>query len=624
MKSGSKVKAWFEKLIKDLRAILDKAYNILKGQKSWEQMELIRNNKQTLDMIADYYFEGMEGTRGKAANGDGGARYSIQTTENGKQYVEADRNVISGDNPSEWARQVEDYINNEIRHGRDVTVYSANGVPLTITADTAGKATFRNFVTLPDGSKRPMTDSEYSVKLRAESHIDELAQVSRGTGTRKVDKKNHSFARDGFDYRKAYFKDHTGYYELLISVGKQGRINTVYNVGRIKEADFPTMGLKGPTRSKTETRNTASIDNMPQSSENVKLSAKDSGADIREVNPMEITPPNRVTSSSKYHYLINEFENNGYNGRRVVLVENGNDGYQALTGSHRILAAREAGVDVPSVVIPMSEEIQPLLDATGDEERARIADELYEDGITPKEARDLLVREDELNFENLGKPLDKQVRFSRKDDVSVTPEDAKKLQKQNDKLKQALEVAKQEIKLSDGHHVKASAVERLAGKLLKEYSSKMDKAELVSNITELFDYIGNGENVVWDEVQAGAMNIALNVLDQSAKRNTEWYDNTKPAREFLFQSTLPTRGSDLSILFSVRDFFTFQSTLPTRGSDNGVVQVRPLCRSDVNPRSPRGGATTRRPATQNCAVFQSTLPTRGSDSVSPITGQGQK
>ena len=551
MKSSGKVRAWFEQLIKDLRAILDKAYNILKGQKSWEQMELIRNNKQTLDMIADYYFEGMEGTRGKAANGDGGERYSIQTTENGKQYVEADRNVISGDNPSEWARQVEDYINNEIRHGRDVTVYSANGVPLTITADTAGKATFRNFVTLSDGSKRPMTDSEYVRKLNAESHIDEIAQVSRGTGSTVPDRKNHPFAKDGFNYRTAYFKDDSGYYELRLSVGKNGNVNTIYNVGKITEADFPTRGLKGPTRSKTETRNTASIDNMPQSPENVKLSAKDSGADIREVNPMEITPPNRVTSSSKYHYLINEFENNGYNGRRVVLVENGNDGYQALTGSHRILAAREAGVDVPSVVIPMSEEIQPLLDATGDEERARIADELYEDGIIPKEARDLLVREDELNFENLGKPLDKQVRFSRKDDVSVTSEDAKKLQKQNDKLQQALEVAKQEIKLSDGHHVKASAVERLAGKLLKEYSSKMDKAELVSNITELFDYIGNGENVVWDEVQAGAMNIALNVLDQSAKRNTEWYDNTKPAREFLFQSTLPTRGSDRTILLAL-------------------------------------------------------------------------
>ena len=61
-----------------------------------------------------------------------------------------------------------------------------------------------------------------------------------------------------------------------------------------------------------------------------------------------------------------------------------------------------------------------LLDATGDEERARIADGLYEDGIIPKEARDLLVREDELNFENAGKPLDKQVRFSMKDAIEET------------------------------------------------------------------------------------------------------------------------------------------------------------------------------------------------------------
>lgn len=68
LSASEKVKQWFEKLLKDLRAILDKAYNALKREKSWEQMELIRNNKQTLDMIADYYFEGMEGT--KATNSD--------------------------------------------------------------------------------------------------------------------------------------------------------------------------------------------------------------------------------------------------------------------------------------------------------------------------------------------------------------------------------------------------------------------------------------------------------------------------------------------------------------------------------------------------------------------------
>ena len=541
MKSGSKVKAWFEKLIKDLRAILDKAYNILKGQKSWEQMELIRNNKQTLDMIADYYFEGMEGTKGKAANEDGKVSFSPRLDPDFGSSVDIEKNyrAVANMQPvakvkgTEFAKGEVDLITQVSNFFEEIggevispdlgrIILDRNGVKDDI-AHGIGRNKAAAFVAVPDVIKKgKILDVQYNWKGRGYDTVIVAAPVVF-SGQNAI---------EGVILRKKSIND--DFYLHEIKIEGVSTFKTGANKIGAPSADTPSV---------------ISIlqkvfDYKEKSDGNVKRSAKDSGANIREVNPMEITPPNRVTSSNKYHYLINEFENNGYNGRNVVLVENGNDGYQALTGSHRILAAREAGVDVPSVVIPMSEEIQPLLDATGDEERARIADELYEDGVIPKEAHDLLVREDELNFENLGKPLDKQVRFSRKDDVSVTSEDAKKLQKQNDKLKQALEVAKQEIKLSDGHHVKASAVERLAGKLLKEYSSKMDKAELVSNITELFDYIGNGENVVWDEVQAGAMNIALNVLDQSAKRNTEWYDNTKPAREFLFQSTLPTRGSD--------------------------------------------------------------------------------
>lgn len=541
MKSGSKVKAWFEKLIKDLRAILDKAYNILKSQKSWEQMELIRNNKQTLDMIADYYFEGMEGTKGKAANEDGKVSFSPRLDPDFGSSVDIEKNyrAVANMQPvakvkgTEFAKGEVDLITQVSNFFEEIggevispdlgrIILDRNGVKDDI-AHGIGRNKAAAFVAVPDVIKKgKILDVQYNWKGRGYDTVIVAAPVVF-SGQNAI---------EGVILRKKSIND--DFYLHEIKIEGVSTFKTGANKIGAPSADTPfVISILQKV-----------FDYKEKSDGNVKLSAKDSNADIREVNPMEITPLNRVTSSSKYHYLINEFENNGYNGRNVVLVENGNDGYQALTGSHRILAAREAGVDVPSVVIPMSEEIQPLLDATGDEERARIADELYEDGIIPKEARDLLVREDELNFENLGKPLDKQVRFSRKDDVSVTPEDAKKLQKQNDKLKQALEVAKQEIKLSDGHHVKASAVERLAGKLLKEYSSKMDKAELVSNITELFDYIGNGENVVWDEVQAGAMNIALNVLDQSAKRNTEWYDNTKPAREFLFQSTLPTRGSD--------------------------------------------------------------------------------
>ena len=59
----------------------------------------------------------------------------------------------------------------------------------------------------------------------------------------------------------------------------------------------------------------------------------------------------------------------------------------------------------------------------------------------------------------------------------------------------------------------------------------------------------------------------------------------------LFQSTLPTRGSDMAK--AVKDTeaaLLFQSTLPTRGSDHLPSPCAHRC-GDFNPRSPRGGAT---------------------------------
>ena len=68
----------------------------------------------------------------------------------------------------------------------------------------------------------------------------------------------------------------------------------------------------------------------------------------------------------------------------------------------------------------------------------------------------------------------------------------------------------------------------------------------------------------------------------------------------------PTRSTPVGVSF------TFQSTLPTRGSDvyGGMVSVMS---SNFNPRSPRGGATAMRSSSSPTSEFQSTLPTRGSD-----------
>ena len=61
----------------------------------------------------------------------------------------------------------------------------------------------------------------------------------------------------------------------------------------------------------------------------------------------------------------------------------------------------------------------------------------------------------------------------------------------------------------------------------------------------------------------------------------------------------------------------FQSTLPTRGSDPSGLNKRQISRN-FNPRSPRGGATRSCSSTVGGIVgFQSTLPTRGSDPPPP-------
>ncbi|GEM_PF-5658417 len=186
--------------------------------------------------------ENVQNGTGAKNGADDGIYYLIQQNDKG-QYVKADRNVISGNDPSVWKKQIKNYIDKEIRNGKDVRVYAADGDILTITEDTSGKARFRNEITLPNGTKRPMTNAEFAAKLRAEAHIDELSQVSKRGKKTVPDTKNHSFAKDGFNYRTAYFEDVDGqYYRITMSVGINGEIKTVYNVGKMKEALYPGNG----------------------------------------------------------------------------------------------------------------------------------------------------------------------------------------------------------------------------------------------------------------------------------------------------------------------------------------------------------------------------------------------
>ena len=170
--------------------------------------------------------------------------YSIEQNSKGR-YVKADRQVITGNDPLKWETQVENYINSNIRQGKDIQVKTENGDILTITKDTAGKAKFRNQITDKNGNTRYLNNKEFLSKLTAETHIDELVEISKKINKKPIpDYKNHNFAKDGFDYRSAYFEDFDGqYYKITMSVGKSGNIDTIYNIGKMDKKNRSKSSL---------------------------------------------------------------------------------------------------------------------------------------------------------------------------------------------------------------------------------------------------------------------------------------------------------------------------------------------------------------------------------------------
>ena len=188
-------------------------------------------------------------------------RGTIVVLPDGKKYVQADRQVIFGNDPDSWAGQIEGYINRKIRNGEDVILTTDSGDVLKITEDTAGKASFRNYVRDENSTMRRMTDAEYEVKLNAEAHIDELAQISerinkkpRKDETARNGQPIHGeLARNGWIYREARFKDFDGtYYQVTISTADGGNGVVVYNVGKMEKKTSPAI-KHGSSDSITET-----------------------------------------------------------------------------------------------------------------------------------------------------------------------------------------------------------------------------------------------------------------------------------------------------------------------------------------------------------------------------------
>lgn len=200
------------------------------------------------------------GTQGRAT------QYDIRDFGDGRKYVQADRQVIFGNDPESWSVQLEDYINGKIRRGQDVQLIAEDGDILTLTKDSAGKLADNH-----TGDGRTMSESAFERKVNAAAHIDELAQISmRGKkNTPDYNARHGAMAADGWNYRTAYFRDFDGrYYMVTISTALNPEGTIIYNVGHMKEEAFPK--IKGSyAENGNGPRGNASTSSIPTSGGNV-------------------------------------------------------------------------------------------------------------------------------------------------------------------------------------------------------------------------------------------------------------------------------------------------------------------------------------------------------------------
>ena len=178
--------------------------------------------------------------KGEAAvESGGGKKYSIVYLDDGKTYVTASRNVISGNDVNQWRKQITNFFTALLEGNKSIDIETVEGDTLTITKkETARKA--RDNFKQENGKPVRMSDNEFRVKLNVEAHIDEIAETARSSkNTGSADTKSHAFAKDGFTYRTAYFEDFNGdYYRVRLSIGNNGTVATVYNVGKMTK-DVP-------------------------------------------------------------------------------------------------------------------------------------------------------------------------------------------------------------------------------------------------------------------------------------------------------------------------------------------------------------------------------------------------
>lgn len=190
------------------------------------------------------------GSSKNAAQSSGKAQFSIKETETGQYYVKADRQVLKGDDPKKWGAQLQNFINENIRKGKDLVLPTTDGGLVRLTERSAYKLADNKSTSLKTHKKKELTTEQYRVKETAGVHIDEIILVGKFRKYMEDIDRYHEndVGEDGFNTYTAYFEDFDGkYYEVRFTTALNEDVETAYSIGKMRERKKPTSGQGSST-----------------------------------------------------------------------------------------------------------------------------------------------------------------------------------------------------------------------------------------------------------------------------------------------------------------------------------------------------------------------------------------
>ncbi len=166
-----------------------------------------------------------------------------------------------------------------------------------------------------------------------------------------------------------------------------------------------------------------------------------------------------------------------------------------------------------------------------------------------------------------------ELKLSVKD---VEPADAKKLQRENDKLKGALENARAQLNLVKGMQVSEQSVRGIARDVASEYKSGVDVQQFADDLQTLFAHAAQSgkTKAAYSEFNDLGIGLAQKVIEASPQIDTKVSDQFSPLKDFFAANELKldeVQKKELAKMYG--SYYNFQKRYRDvlRFSDNGVA-----------------------------------------------------